>query len=102
MVKIPGPVKDIRHIVYCSGCFAGKFIMHVHWIPSHHNMVHPHDEDGGDTLQIWRVVLNILNKAEAADKGWSGDPPATHHMKCYAGPWIWLNMAQPRDHGELF
>jgi hypothetical protein len=32
-------------------------------------MVHSQDGDGGDALQIWMVVLNILNKAEAADRG---------------------------------
>jgi hypothetical protein len=56
-------------------------------------VVHSEDADGGDNLQIWRIVLNILSKKlEAADKGWSGGPPVTHHMKCYAGPWILMNI----------
>jgi hypothetical protein len=82
VLKIPAPVKDIRQIVYCSSCFAGKVILRVHWIPCHHNMAHCQDTDGGDSLQIWRVVLNILSKkSEAADGGWSGGPPATLRMK---------------------
>jgi hypothetical protein len=35
-------------------------------------MERPQVADGGDGLQIWRVVANILNKqSQTADKGWS-------------------------------
>jgi hypothetical protein len=35
-------------------------------------MVRPQVADGGDSLQIWRVGENILNKQLwTADKGWS-------------------------------
>jgi hypothetical protein len=35
-------------------------------------VAHPRAADGGDGLQMWRVVLNILNKqSRTADKGWS-------------------------------
>jgi len=34
-------------------------------------MVHPWVMDGGDSLQIWRVAANILNKQLwTANKGW--------------------------------
>jgi len=30
--------------------------------------------DGGDSLQIWKLAMNILNKqSQAAHKGWSGN-----------------------------
>jgi hypothetical protein len=45
---------------------------HVGWVPCHHSMAHPQVADGGDNLQIWRVVAKILNKqSRTADKGWS-------------------------------
>jgi hypothetical protein len=45
---------------------------HVRWFPCHHGLVHPQVVDGGDSLQIWRVAVNILNKqSQTADKGWS-------------------------------
>jgi hypothetical protein len=35
-------------------------------------MAHPQVADGGDSLQIWRVDANILNKQwRIADRGWS-------------------------------
>jgi hypothetical protein len=35
-------------------------------------MTRPQVADGGDSLQIWRVAANILNKQSlTADKGWS-------------------------------
>jgi hypothetical protein len=35
-------------------------------------MAHPHVEDGGENLWMWRVAANILNKQlQTADKGWS-------------------------------
>jgi hypothetical protein len=37
-----------------------------------HDMVHTQVVNGGYGLQIWRVVVNILNKQLwTADKGWS-------------------------------
>jgi hypothetical protein len=37
----------------------------------HHGMAHPQVADG-DSLQFWRVAVNILNKQSwTADKGWS-------------------------------
>jgi hypothetical protein len=37
----------------------------------HHGMARPQVADGGDTLQVWRVAANILNKQlPTADKGW--------------------------------
>jgi len=55
--------------------------------------------DGGDSLQIWRVAVNILNKwSWTADKGWSsslgfgqGDDKSSPEKKndlvtrCYPG-----------------
>jgi hypothetical protein len=44
---------------------------HVKWLPCHHCMARPQAADGGDSLQIWRVAANILNKqSRTADKGW--------------------------------
>jgi len=38
--------------------------------PCHHGMARPRVEDGGDGLQIWRVVSDILNKKSwTAEKG---------------------------------
>jgi hypothetical protein len=40
--------------------------------PAHHSMSRPQVADGGDTLQVWRVAANMLNKqSRTADKGWS-------------------------------
>jgi hypothetical protein len=40
-------------------------------VPCHHGMARPQVADGGEGLQIWRVVANILNKqSRTADKGW--------------------------------
>jgi hypothetical protein len=63
---------------------------HVGWVPCHHGMAHPRVADGGDSLQIWRVAVNILNKQlQTADKGWSsslglGVCLTTSHHKKYA------------------
>jgi hypothetical protein len=39
--------------------------------PCHHCMTPPRVADGGDGLQIRRIVENILNKLSyIADKGW--------------------------------
>jgi hypothetical protein len=46
-------------------------MFHVRWVPSHHGITRPQVADGGDVLQIWRVVANILNKqSRKAGKGW--------------------------------
>jgi hypothetical protein len=43
----------------------------VRWVPCHHGMARPQVADGGNTLQVWRVPANILNKqSQTADKGW--------------------------------
>jgi len=35
-------------------------------------MTRPRIADGGDCLQLWRVVANLLNKqSRTVDKGWS-------------------------------
>ncbi|KAJ4452239.1 hypothetical protein ANN_03757 [Periplaneta americana] len=40
--------------------------------PYHHGMARPQVADRGDCLQIWRIVVNILNKQSlTADEGWS-------------------------------
>jgi hypothetical protein len=42
------------------------------WAPCHHGMARPQVADGGDTLQVWRVAANTLNKqSRTVDKGWS-------------------------------
>jgi hypothetical protein len=44
----------------------------IRWVPCHHGMARPQVVDGGDSLQIWRVAANILNKQpRTADKGWA-------------------------------
>jgi len=46
--------------------------LHVKWVPFHHYVARPQVVDGGDGLQIWRVVANILNKqSKRADRSWS-------------------------------
>jgi hypothetical protein len=35
---------------------------HVNWVPCHHGMALRQVADGGDSLQIWRVAVDILNK----------------------------------------
>jgi hypothetical protein len=44
------------------------------WIPFPHGMASPQDSDGGDGLQIWRVVANILKKQSRTAS--RGGPPA--------------------------
>jgi hypothetical protein len=40
------------------------------WVACRHGMAGPQVADGGDTLQIWRVTANILNKQKrTGDKG---------------------------------
>jgi hypothetical protein len=39
--------------------------------PCHHRMKRPQVADGGDTLQLWRVAVNILNKqTRGGPLGW--------------------------------
>jgi hypothetical protein len=45
-------------------------ILHVKRVPCLHDMARPQVVDGGDSLQIWRVAVNILNKQSwTADRG---------------------------------
>jgi hypothetical protein len=53
---------------------------------------------GEVTLQIWRVVANMMNKqARTADNGWSSsfwvgrEDNNQIFMKCYTGPWNWAD-----------
>jgi hypothetical protein len=47
-------------------------VAHVRWVPWHHSMACPQVADGRDSLQIWRVAVNILNKQSwTTDKGCS-------------------------------
>jgi hypothetical protein len=44
----------------------------VRWVPCHHGMARPQVADGEDTLHVWMVAANILNKlSRTADKRWS-------------------------------
>jgi hypothetical protein len=66
--------------------------VHVKWVPCHHGMACPQVADGGDSLQIWRVAANILNKQlQTADWGWpsslgvgrgADNPPTVKHYIC--------------------
>jgi hypothetical protein len=68
-------------------------------------MVHPQVVDGRDSLQIWRVAANLLNK-EVVDSRQGVGPPAwqlgvgltgPHHkqnklvMKCHKEPQTWTD-----------
>jgi hypothetical protein len=45
-------------------------LIYYRWVPCHHDMARPQVADGGNTLQVWRVTANILNKqSRTADKG---------------------------------
>jgi hypothetical protein len=47
-------------------------VPHIKWVPCHHGMVHPQVVDGGESLQIRSIGVNILNKKlQTADKEWS-------------------------------
>jgi hypothetical protein len=47
-------------------------LSHVRWVPCHNSMARPQVADGGNSLQIWKVAANILNKqSRTPDKGWS-------------------------------
>jgi hypothetical protein len=44
----------------------------VKWVLDHYGIARPQVADGGDSLQIRRVAVNILNKqSRTADRGWS-------------------------------
>jgi hypothetical protein len=46
----------------------------VRWVPCHHRMARPQFVDGGESLLLWRVAANTLNKqTRMAEKG---GPPA--------------------------
>jgi hypothetical protein len=63
------PVADVRWVTCHHGMARPQFA-DVRWVPCHHGMARPEVADGGDGLQIWRVVANILNKqSRTADKG---------------------------------
>jgi hypothetical protein len=54
----------------------------------HHGMMRPQFPDRGDSLQIWRVVANILSKqSQTANRGWPSSLGAgqganyPHHKK---------------------
>jgi hypothetical protein len=56
-------VKHSDSFTFIIPCYVGS---------CHHGMVCPQVVDGGDGLQIWRVVVNTWNKqSQTADKGWS-------------------------------
>jgi hypothetical protein len=56
--------KNYFHLYCCTP--------HVKWVHCHHGMARPRVADRGDSLQIWRVAANILNKqSRSADSGWS-------------------------------
>jgi hypothetical protein len=47
-------------------------IVHDSWVPCRLGMARPQVSDGGDSLQVWRVAANILNKqSRTVDKGLS-------------------------------
>jgi hypothetical protein len=56
------------HVKFFSICRIQ--MTHVKWVPCHHGKARPQVADGGDSLQIWRVAANILNKqSRIADRG---------------------------------
>jgi hypothetical protein len=58
----------LRSVCYISDSSSKE--VHVRWVPCHHGMSRPEVVDGGDSLQIWRVAANILNKqSRTASKG---------------------------------
>jgi hypothetical protein len=76
-------------------------------------MARPQVADGGDGLQIWRVVANMLNKqSRTADKKRPSslelgvELTTPHHkklsvIKCYMGPWIWTDSLDQRKQREM-
>jgi hypothetical protein len=49
-------------------CYTVTQEYHVRWVPCHHSMARPQVADGGNTLQVWRVAANTLNKQSRTDK----------------------------------
>jgi hypothetical protein len=77
---------------------------HVRWVPGHHSMSCPQVADGGNTLQVWRVAMNILNtQSRTADKEWSCSSglgvgqTTTHHKKIS----LLLNLTGSLRTGEI-
>jgi hypothetical protein len=59
---------------------------HVKWVLCYHGVAHPQVVDGGDSLQIWRVAVNILNKQSwTGNKGWPSS----------LGVWMGVNNPSP-------
>jgi hypothetical protein len=67
-------------------------------------MVLPQISGGGDSLQIWIMAANTLNKQlQMANKGWfsrlgvgqgaNNSSPLKNQLvtKCYTGPWICMD-----------
>jgi hypothetical protein len=48
-----------------------KHVFHVKRDPCHHSTVHPQVTDGRGSLQMRRVVTNVLKNPHRADKEWS-------------------------------
>jgi hypothetical protein len=56
--------------VPCHHSMARPQVADVRWVPCHHSMARPQVADGGNTLQVWGLAANILNKqSRTADKG---------------------------------
>jgi hypothetical protein len=56
---------------HSSYVWRGAQVMNLLINTCHHGMARPQVADG-DSLQIWKVAPNILNKqSRTADKGWS-------------------------------
>jgi len=50
------------------------FMSHVNVRPCHHGMARPRVADGGDSLQVWKVGENIVNrKSCTAENGCSSN-----------------------------
>jgi hypothetical protein len=55
-----------------SELFINVYITNVRWVRCHHGVTRPRVVDIGDSLQIWRVAANILDKeSRTADSGLS-------------------------------
>jgi hypothetical protein len=59
------PVTDVILVDINMPCYVG---------PCHHGMAHPQIMVGGDSLQIWKVAVNVLNKQ--LQTAYKGAPPA--------------------------
>jgi hypothetical protein len=55
--------------------------------PCHHSIVHPQVADGGDTLQIWWIAVNILDK-----QSWTVDRGCSSIL----GVWHGANISPPQ------